>query len=99
MTDRLGSRWGRAPRRESAEALRAVLAIEPEREDVHRRLMELHAAEGRGYLALLQFEACRDALRRSLGVEPEPETHAARERILLRREQGRPIGKPRVIAA
>lgn len=86
-------------RQESAEALRAVLAIEPEREDVHRRLMELHAAEGRGYLALRQFEACRDALRRSLGVEPGPETHAARERILMRREQHRHARKPRVIAA
>lgn len=86
-------------RQESAETLRAVLAIEPEREDVHRRLMELHASEGRGYLALRQFEACRLALRRSLGVEPGPETHAARERILRRREQGPPAGKPRVIAA
>lgn len=86
-------------RAESAEVLRSVLAIEPEREDVHRRLMDLHASEGRGYLALRQFEACRAALRRSLGVEPGPETHAARERILGRREQGRPAGKPRVIAA
>lgn len=86
-------------RRESAEVLRSVLVIEPEREDVHRRLMELHASEGRGYLALRQFEACRAALRRSLGVEPGPETHAARERILSRRERPVPAGKPRVIAA
>lgn len=86
-------------RQESAETYRAVLAIEPDREDVHRLLMELHAADGRGYLALRQYEACRDALRRSLGVEPGPETDAARERILRRRRHARPIGKGRVIAA
>ncbi len=84
---------------EGAEALRAVLAVEPEREDVHRLLMELHAAEGRGYLALRQFEACRDALRRSFGMEPGPETHAARERILRRGHAGRATRKAPVIAA
>lgn len=82
-----------------AQVLREVLAAEPEREDVHRMLMELHAAEGRGYLALRQFDACRDALRRSFGMEPGPETHAARERILRRAQGGRATRKAPVIAA
>lgn len=84
---------------EGAQALRQVLAAEPEREDAHRMLMELHAAEGRGYLALRQFDACRDALRRSFGMEPGPETHAARERILRRAHDGRSTRKAPVIAA
>lgn len=99
LTDLAESLAVTGARQESAEVLRSVLAVEPEREDAHRRLMELHASEGRGYLALRQFEVCRAALRRSLGVEPGPETHAARERILGRHEGRLPAGKPRVIAA
>jgi DNA-binding SARP family transcriptional activator len=85
-------------RREGAEALREVLAAEPEREDVHRLLMELHTADGRAYLALRQFEACQEALRRRLGVEPGPETQAMRERILRRGPAPR-TGNRAVIAA
>ncbi len=86
-------------REEGVEVLRAVLAAEPEREDVHRMLMDIHAADGRGYLALRQFDACREALRRRLGVDPGPETRAARDRILGRGEPVRGARKPRVIAA
>jgi TolB-like protein/predicted TPR repeat methyltransferase len=38
--------------------------------------MRAYAAQGRQASALKQFEACRDILKRELGVEPEPETVA-----------------------
>jgi DNA-binding SARP family transcriptional activator len=65
----------------SVEVLRAVLAAEPVREDVHRALMERFVRQGRHYLALRQFEDCAEHLRRRLGAEPAAETWALRERI------------------
>jgi DNA-binding SARP family transcriptional activator len=47
---------------------------EPLREDVHRLLMRAHAHSGNRALAIAQYQACRDALRAELGVEPMPET-------------------------
>ena len=76
----------------SSDAYRAVLAVEPYREDVHQILMERYAADGRRSLALRQYDACRESLRRLLDAEPGPELSAARERILG-------IGKSQVIAA
>jgi DNA-binding SARP family transcriptional activator len=60
---------------------RQALLIEPEREDVHRRLMASYARVGQRALALRQFEACAEALRRRLRAEPSPETVALHERI------------------
>jgi DNA-binding SARP family transcriptional activator len=65
----------------SVEVLRAVLAAEPVREDVHRALMERFVGQGRPYLALRQFEECAEQLRRRLGAEPAAETWTLRERI------------------
>lgn len=65
----------------SDDAYRAVLALEPHNEEVHRLLIERYAAEGRRSLALRQYEACRDALRRLLDAEPGPELAALRQRI------------------
>ena len=72
----LGDREG------SSDAYRAVLAVEPDREDVHQILMERYAADGRRSLALRQYDACRDSLRRLLDAEPGPDLSATRERIL-----------------
>lgn len=60
---------------------RQALLVEPEREDVHRRLMAAYARVGQRALALRQFEVCADALRRRLRTEPSPETLALHERI------------------
>ena len=76
----------------SSDAYRAILAVEPYREDVHQILMERYAADGRRSLALRQYDACRESLRRLLDAEPGPELSAARERVLG-------IGKSPVIAA
>jgi DNA-binding SARP family transcriptional activator len=60
---------------------RQALLIEPEREDVHRRLMVAYARVGQRAQALRQFDLCAEALRRRLRAEPSPETVALHERI------------------
>ena len=52
------------------------LALDPFREDAHRRLMWALAAQGNRSAALAQYEACRCILEEELGVQPEPETTA-----------------------
>ncbi|MFI6907233.1 BTAD domain-containing putative transcriptional regulator [Nonomuraea sp. NPDC050394] len=59
----------------------AILDAEPLREDVHRAMIEMHAAAGRRAQALSQYEICRRLLRDELGVDPLPETTAAAARI------------------
>jgi TolB-like protein len=58
------------------ETAARLLTLDPLREAAHRILMRAYVAQGRHASALKQFEACRDSLRRELGVEPEPETVA-----------------------
>ncbi len=60
---------------------RQALLAEPEREDVHRRLMHAYARVGQRAQALRQFDLCADALRRRLRAEPSPETLALHARI------------------
>ncbi|HSN77198.1 MAG TPA: BTAD domain-containing putative transcriptional regulator, partial [Anaerolineae bacterium] len=60
---------------------RRLLALEPWREQDHRRLMAWLAADGQRGAALAQFDACRRILADELGVEPSAETVALRERI------------------
>lgn len=55
---------------------RRILALAPWREDTHRDLMRLLAANGQRAAALAQFDACRHALAEELGVEPAEETVA-----------------------
>ncbi|MBZ9775349.1 alpha/beta fold hydrolase [Mesorhizobium sp. CO1-1-8] len=62
-----------------------LLAWEPLREDIHRALMRIYAAQGRFNLALKQYERCRDALRRQLALQPEPETRKLYEDLRARR--------------
>ena len=52
----------------------AILAAEPERESVHRRLMRCYARQSRRHLALRQYDRCESALRNGLGTPPEGET-------------------------
>jgi DNA-binding SARP family transcriptional activator len=60
---------------------RQALLAEPEREDVHRRLMSAYAEVGQRALALRQFALCADALRRRLHAAPSADTVALHERI------------------
>ncbi len=62
-----------------------LLALDPLREDIHRALMRAYAAQGRLSLALKQYDICRDALRRELGVRPESESEQLYARIRRQR--------------
>lgn len=53
-----------------------ILRHDPLREEVHRDLIRLHLAGGQRALALRQYEACREGLRRELEIAPMEETEA-----------------------
>jgi DNA-binding SARP family transcriptional activator len=51
-----------------------ILNLDSIREEIHREMMRVFALGGRRSLALRQFELCRDALHRELGIPPTHET-------------------------
>jgi DNA-binding SARP family transcriptional activator len=63
-----------------------ILACDHCHEDAHRRLMRCYSCQGQHHLALRQYQACVEALRDELDVEPDPATTQIYERI-RRREQ------------
>jgi DNA-binding SARP family transcriptional activator/tetratricopeptide (TPR) repeat protein len=75
----------------AVDRLEQLLRLDPLDEDVHRRLMRLHAGAGSRHRALRQYERCRDALRRELDVEPSLETEALHHSI-AEGEPRRPAG-------
>jgi predicted ATPase/DNA-binding SARP family transcriptional activator len=64
-------------------ALEQVVVIDPLHEGAQRALMRLFAAAGRRQHALAQYQRLRQALRRDLEAEPDPQT-ARLYRALLR---------------
>lgn len=62
-------------------ALRAVLRVEPWREETVRALMQALAALGRRGEALLVYRECETLLRKELDAAPAPETSALFEAI------------------
>jgi DNA-binding SARP family transcriptional activator len=70
---------------------RQILALDPFREDVHRRLMRLYLCHGMRSSALLQYRECREALARELGIAPDEETTRLYRRILD--QGGEPAGR------
>ena len=68
-----------------ADALRhaqRLVALDPWREDAHRRAMRLLALTGRRGAALAQYEQCRRVLADELGAEPTRETQALYRQLL-----------------
>lgn len=61
-----------------------LLASDPAAEAAHRALIRIHAHRGHENLALRQFELCRAALRKQLGVEPEAQTNSLAAALQLR---------------
>lgn len=98
VLDRLLARQMKAGALAAAVATaEAILAEDALREDVHRTLMQLHAAQGRHGLALKQYRLCRQALAGELGVEPEPETERLHQEIQAQRAvaaRAAPSGAP-----
>jgi len=60
---------------------RHLLALDPLDETTHRAVMRLYAETGDRGMAIRQFEACRQALRAELDLDPEAATHALAEEI------------------
>jgi DNA-binding SARP family transcriptional activator len=59
-----------------------LLAVEPEREEVHRLKMRLLALSGQRTAALKQYDECTAALLDELGVPPSLETTALYDQIM-----------------
>ena len=51
-----------------------LLSADPGAEEAHRALIRIYQHQGRKNAALRQFELCKEALKRELGAEPEPQT-------------------------
>jgi len=66
---------------ESITLLKRVLQLEPWREEIHRHVMRLLASIGDRGAALMQYEACVEALAAELDVPPDPTTVALAEQI------------------
>jgi len=75
---------------DAADRLRDVLAQDPMREVVHRRLMRLYAEVGASDRAVRQFHLCQDILRRELDLPPQPETVSLYQEILANRLSRKP---------
>jgi TolB-like protein len=85
----------RMPATEATAVGQRLLALDPLREASHRALMRTYAANGQRELALRQYQACRDILRRDLQVEPADKTEALRREIEMGRGQTEPEQSPR----
>jgi DNA-binding SARP family transcriptional activator len=53
-----------------------ILEDDPLREEIHREVMRLYLESGQRALAARQYDVCRQALQRELGIEPMEETQA-----------------------
>jgi DNA-binding SARP family transcriptional activator len=76
MLDKLTVYWqSRGNYTEAIACAERTLAHDRARESTHRRLMILHYLAGHRTRALRQYDACVQALRRCLDVEPSEESH------------------------
>jgi DNA-binding SARP family transcriptional activator len=102
LVELAGALEGRGDRSAAADPLREVLRSDPTREDVHRRLIMLYAGTGSRDQAVRQFQSCREALQRELGLLPAEPTRALYDEVLADRTPQRieaPAGDPEVIDA
>lgn len=58
-----------------------ALSETPEREDIHRQVMELYHQQGKVEEAVAQYQKLEKALRETLGILPSPETVSLFEKI------------------
>lgn len=72
------------------EHLKGLVAHDISDEQAHRRLMRFYASMGNKFQALEQYKQCREALRRELDANPEPQTVELGKEILHGRMQSFP---------
>src|SRR5688572_7370817 len=75
-----------------------MLEIDPLREESHRVLMRLYAADGQRAQALRQYHICREALQRELDAVPESETELLLKQIKSS-DNGTTVPVPRATAS
>ena len=83
---------GRAAHQQAIDCALRLLAADPLREDVHRKLIGAYLASQQPADARRQYQACLALLERELGVGPAPETEALLRPILRAAGGGSPIG-------
>lgn len=66
------------------DLMRECLSLEPLKEQTHRSIMKLYAANGEKAMALAQFRTCKKVLLYELNAGPDPETQALADSIALR---------------
>ncbi len=64
------------------QACREALKIDPSREDIHCLVMQLNADRGDRLGIIWQYQACREALRTELDIDPSMETEALYRRLI-----------------
>ncbi|MEU7859166.1 BTAD domain-containing putative transcriptional regulator [Nonomuraea sp. NPDC049141] len=87
-------RSGSAPPADLVRLARLVAGLDPYDEEAHRLLMAGLAAAGNRAAALACYDDLRRRLADDLGVEPAPETAAARRRLLIQRTAVRRAAPP-----
>lgn len=81
LFDLIAHRIAAGEQREALDTARRLLAIDPLDEEVHRILMRLYSETNQRAQALRQYEVCARTLDQELGIEPEEETTALRNKI------------------
>jgi DNA-binding SARP family transcriptional activator/TolB-like protein/Tfp pilus assembly protein PilF len=74
---------------QSIEQFRRLLTFDQANEEAHRHLMRLYALAGNRHQALLQYQQCREALRKELDAEPEAATVKLHDQIIAGKIQSR----------
>lgn len=83
ILDKLSRYWLQIGNLDQAiDGWKKILARDPWREDIYRRVMACNAYRGQRGLALRWYETCAQALQTELNVGPEPETVALQQCIL-----------------
>jgi DNA-binding SARP family transcriptional activator len=72
----------------------ALARLEPTNEAAHRRLMELHDAQGRPDLVAQQYAVCSRYLRRERGELPSAATQALAQRVAASMSSDAPVDGP-----
>jgi DNA-binding SARP family transcriptional activator/Tfp pilus assembly protein PilF len=67
----------------AVQAATRLLAMDPLHEGGHRTLMQAYLLDDERGMALRQYETCREALQRELGVTPSAETETLRRHLTM----------------